>query len=182
MNKILIVDMCYKENSLHHNEFVIPIENILKNENKQYDIIHFKQLNPNLVNSYSKIILCGVALKDFEYLNHIDKFNWIKTYQGYLLGICAGAQIIGKIFNSQIKDGCEIGLIDVKKVEEDTILKNVSLNEIYALHNCYVHVPDSFKLLLETTYPQLFTNGKIYASLFHPEIRNKNLIKNFILF
>jgi GMP synthase (glutamine-hydrolysing) len=182
MNKILIVDMCYEANSLHYNEFVIPVENIIKENNNKYGIIHFKQLNNNLVNNYSKIILCGVALKDFEYLNHIELFNWIKNYNGYLLGICAGAQIIGKIFESKIKEGCEIGLINVKKVEEDKILENVSLNEIYALHNSYVEVPIGFKLILETTYPQLFTNGNIYASLFHPEIRNKNLIKNFILF
>ena len=124
--------------------------------------------------------MCGVALKDFDYLNYLDKFNWIKSYSGHLLGICAGAQIIGKVFGEQLKKGQEIGLIKIKKIKQDKILDNVILNEVYALHNFYVDTPKNFELLLETKYPQLFTTGKIYASLFHPEIRNKNIISNFI--
>lgn len=182
MNNILIVDMCFEKESLHSDEFVIPVEQILKQENKEYDIIHFKQLNQDLVNKYEKIILCGVALKDYGYLNYLDKFDWIKNYTGYLLGICAGAQIIGKVFGSELRDGTEIGLIKIEKIKDDKILEEVSLLEIYALHNSYIEVPNNFELLLQTRYPQLFTTGKIYASLFHPEIRNKKLIQNFINF
>lgn len=179
MIEILIVDMCYEKKSLHYDEFVNPVVEIVKTN---FDIIHFLELNDQVVLKYKKIILCGVALKDFEYLNHLDKFSWIKNYEGYVLGICAGAQIIGKIFGAEIDEEIEIGLIAIEKLQEDKILNGVSLVEVYALHNSYSKLPESFNLLLQTTVPQLFTNGKIYASLFHPEIRNKNLISNFIKF
>lgn len=181
MDKLLIIDMCFEKDSLHFDEFVLPIIDILKNK-IDFDIIHFLDLNEKKLNNYSHIIMCGTALKDFEYLNHLNKFYWIKNYKGYLLGICAGAQVIGKLFNSKIEKGLEIGLINIEKVDEDKILKNVNLTEVYSLHNNYSTVPKNFKLLLQTKHPQLFTNGKIYACLFHPEIRNKKLIENFIEF
>ncbi|MDA3856103.1 MAG: hypothetical protein PF569_07640 [Candidatus Woesearchaeota archaeon] len=179
MNNILIVDMNKEKNSLHHDEFVLPVKEIVKTN---FDIIHFLELNEQVILKYEKVILCGVALKDFEYLNHTEIFNWMKNYKGYILGICAGAQIIGKIFGAELKEKQEIGLVKISKVKEDSILEKVSLNEVYALHKSYSELPQGFNLLLETKIPQLFSNGKIYASLFHPEIRNKKLIENFINF
>ena len=38
---ILLIDLCYKQNSLSMYEFVKPIENILKNEEENFFLRHF---------------------------------------------------------------------------------------------------------------------------------------------
>lgn len=178
--KVLIIDMSYERNSLWKVEFVSPIEDILKKIRVNYEIIHFLEIDLDVVKKYDKIILSGVALKDFEYVNHLEKFDWISEIKKPILGICAGAQIIGLIFGSELRKGEEIGLQKPKILKSDKILKEVNLNEIYCLHNSYVEVPIGFELLVKTKYPQIFKKGEIYGVLFHPEVRNKELIENFV--
>lgn len=189
MEKILIIDLCYEENSLHFNEFVKPVVDIVKNLTLNYEIIHYNKLNSlNLkyLNNFKKIILCGVALKDFGYLeeNNFKVFEKFTNFKGYILGICAGAQVIGKLFGCDLKEGQEIGLYNLEIISEDILLNNVNLDEIYCLHNNYIEISEDFTKIAKTkNYCQIFkkiTNSTIfYGVLFHPEVRNKNLIINF---
>ena len=57
---ILIIDLT--SNTLHKKEFISPISNIVK---ENYEIINYKDLKD--ASKYSKIIISGTALKDFEY-------------------------------------------------------------------------------------------------------------------
>jgi GMP synthase-like glutamine amidotransferase len=180
--KILIIDLCHKKESLHSNEFVKPIENIVK-KIKKYDIVHYLDIKTISLEKYNKIILCGNALKDFEYLSHIDKFNFIKKFKGDILGICAGAHIIGSIYNAKINQGEEIGLIKIKIIKKNIILNNVNFNQTYSLHSKYIENLNEFEILaVSEKYNQIFKhkNKNIYAILFHPEVRNKELIHNFL--
>ncbi|MFW6285814.1 MAG: glutamine amidotransferase-related protein [Nanoarchaeota archaeon] len=180
--KVLIINLCYKKESLSSNEFVKPIENIVK-KTKKYDIIHYLDIKKKKLKQYNKIILCGNALKDFEYLNHLEIFNFIKTFKGDVLGICAGAHIIGLVYNSKIKEGKEIGLINIKIIKEDIILNNINFDQTYALHSKYIEKINKFEILAQSqNYNQIFKhkNKNIYAILFHPEVRNKELIINFL--
>lgn len=189
MKKILIIDLCYEENSLHYNEFVKPVVDIVKTLTLNYEIIHYKKLdfsNLSYLNNFNKIILCGVALKDFGYLEegNFKVFEKLKHFNGCVLGVCAGAQIIGKLFNCEIKEGQEIGLYNLEIISEDILLNGVNLDEIYCLHNNYLEISKDFTKIAKTkNYIQIFkkiTNSTIfYGVLFHPEVRNKNLILNF---
>lgn len=176
--KILLINTCFEKESLHNLEFVRPIENILKKQNKKYEIQHYKELKN--IEQYNKIIICGNALKDNEFIK--EDFPWIKTYKKSILGICAGAQIIAKKFNSNITKKQEIGLFKPEIIKEDKIIKNLKLNEIYCLHNNSFELPKEFDLILKTSQSQLIKHKKkeIYATLFHPEVREEKLIENFI--
>ena len=180
---ILLISTC--ENKFHEKEFIRPISDIIKNYNNDNDqykfkIINYKNIkNENIKNS-DKIIICGTALIDNEYQNHIEKFKWIKEYKKPLIGICSGSQIICQIFNEKIKSKTEIRFInDIKITKKDPILNNECLKEVYALHNFYCEMPKEFEIIAKNNLPQIIKNKNIYAILFHPEVRNKIIIENF---
>lgn len=181
MNKILILDLNEKKNSIFKMEFIEPICNILKENNFIYEVKHFKEeYNPN---HYTKIILSGVPLKDFSYESYISNFEWIETFNKPVLGICSGGQVIVKIFNGDILKKKEIGIIKLNKIQNDNILINLEDNfEAYSLHKKTFLTPNGFDVLLENDSPQLIKakNKNIYACSFHPEIKNKIIIENFL--
>jgi len=186
--KVLVIDLCREENSLHYKEFVQPVVDILNQANIKNEIIYFKKLdviNFEDYNNFNKIILCGVALKDFDYLDNLDKFEILKKVPCEILGICAGSQIIGKLFGYELKKGQEIGLIDLDVLKNDKIFEDVNLNEVYCLHNSYIDFNESnfvdVEILAKSkNFVQAFKIRNFYGVLFHPEVRNKELIINFV--
>ncbi len=182
IQNVLILNLCSKKDTLHHLEFVRPIEVIVKKKNSNYEIKHY--LDSIDFSRYTHVILSGVPLRDFEYEKHLDKFSWIKEFEGKILGICAGAQVIGRVFDEKIIDFQEIGLQNIELVREDTILEGLkSPLEIYGLHNKGFDSNLSFfEVLAKSSKPELLKHKKreIYACIFHPEVRNHTLIENFI--
>ncbi len=184
--KILIISTCNLK--IHELEFVRPIHDIIKYHNKknkitcEIKIINFKDIgNFNDISLYKKVIITGTALKDNEFLNHIKKFEFIKKSNSSILGICAGFQIICLLFKSKIIKCQEIGFIDeVIKINNDPILKDVNLNSAFGLHQNSASIPKEFKIIAKNkNSAQIIKNDKIYAVLFHPEVRQKKMIENF---
>ena len=122
----LIIKLCKKENKLHYDEFVRPIINILKHNNKEYDVIHFSKIKENQIENYNNIILSGTPLKDNEYLKEDNNkyFTWIKSTNKPILGICAGAQILLKIYGGKQEENIEIGLNKLQILKEDEIIRS----------------------------------------------------------
>lgn len=176
--EILIINIC--KHKLHFDEFIRPIYDICKQITTNIKIINYLELKEESIDKYNKIIISGTALKDFDYLENLDKFSWIKTTKKSILGICAGAQIIAKIFSSEIVKEEEIGMQKLEIVKIDKILKNIKIDQIYSLHNCYFNIPKDFILIAKTKHPQIIKKENIYGCLFHPEARNKELILNFL--
>ncbi|MAF51211.1 MAG: hypothetical protein CMH64_03915 [Nanoarchaeota archaeon] len=141
---ILVISVC--ENKLHEEEFVKPVTDLLEN----YKVVHYSELKEV---KEDKIIICGTALKDNSYLDHLDKFSWLKNFKGKVLGICAGMQIIGKVLGKELEEDKKIGFIDNK----------------YYLH--------SFKV---KGFGDILEKNNFKGVLFHPEIRNKEIIKEFV--
>ncbi len=176
--KILVISTCqYK---LHEDEFVKPITDIIKRSKHDYEIVNYKDVNPKLIVNYSKIIISGTALKDFDYISHIEKFSWLKNTKKQVLGICAGCQIMGLAFGEKLKSGTEIGLKKIEILQEDKILANANLSETYMLHKSYIETPKGFELIAQTQYPQIIKKKTHYGFLFHIEVRNKEIIENFL--
>ena len=190
---ILIINICKEK--LHYLEFVKPIEDILKKEKIEYQTIYYKKItDKELLNKkLSRIIICGTSLKDNEYLENLNYFKWIKfpklkgpagssLWDKPILGICGGMQILSLIFGGVLVENKEIGQIKIK-FEKEFLNFKPSFNEVYLLHN-YAVINNEFEVFAnyrEFEIPQAIKHKTkpIYGVLFHPEVRNKELISYF---
>ncbi len=162
-------------NELHDLEFVKPIENILK---KDFKTVHYSKLSKKDLEMAEKIIITGTSLQDNKFLKNIKQFEWIKNFKNPILGICAGHQIISLIHGAKIKTKTEIGFYKETFKKEFLGLKGEQ--QVYHLHNNYTTLPKKFEKFTNSKIPQAIKYNEIYGILFHPEVRNKELIENFI--
>jgi GMP synthase-like glutamine amidotransferase len=179
---ILIISTCKEK--LHYFEFVKPIEEIVKLSGKKFFTKHYFEVNLQDLGKAEKIIICGTALKDFDYSLELRDFLWLRDFDKPVLGICAGMQIIVKTFDGNLIDKKEIGLIKVKFDKDFLGIKKGEI-ESYALHKSNVK---SLSTDLEAYGKSKngiqaikVKNKKIYGVMFHPEARNQDLVKEFCL-
>ena len=177
MSKILIINICKER--LHYYEFVKPIEDILENTGIEFYTKHYTKFNDKDLKA-DKIIICGTSLIDNDFIDKIELFNWIKFYKKPVLGICGGMQVISLIFNGELRKETEIGLFEENFVKDFLGMKGKK--EVYHLHNNYATLPFGFEQFTSSKIPQAIKHSEfpIYGVLFHPEVRNKILIENFV--
>ncbi len=170
---ILIINICKEK--LHELEFVKPIEDILTNNQIKLFTKKYSQITPNDLEKASKIIICGTSLKDNEFLNNLAKFQWIKNFNKPILGICGGMHILHAIYNGKKEKNKEIGLIRINF--KKNFLSLIGNKEVYNLHQYYYDSKE-----FETFENQQISKHKtkpFYGTIFHPEVRNKEIILNF---
>ncbi len=178
---LLIVDLNYKKASLGFYEFVLPIVTTVRNI-EEIVVKHFCELSRKDASSCTGIILSGTALKDRDTLNHIEDFSWIRDCEKPILGICAGMQTISLVFNSSLSECVEIGMTQVTTIKENPLFS--SSFRVYELHSCTIKPSKDFDALAqsETCIQAIKHKQKdIYGVLFHPEVRNKEIIERFAL-
>ena len=174
---ILIVNMNYKR--LGYYEFVLLLCSIVESR-EPCEVKYYSRVKDT--HKYRKIILSGTPLMDNEYLTRIDKFFWIRECDTPILGICAGMQIVGLVFDSDLIPCKEIGMAEIVTVRENPLFS--SRFEAYALHNYGILPGKDFEILARSDKCVQGIKHKekeIYGVLFHPEVRNKEVIKKFIL-
>jgi len=173
---ILIINIC--KDRLHELEFVKPIEDILKKNNIPSITKHYKEIKEYDSISAKKIIICGTSLKDTKYLENAEDFGWLKNFNKPILGICGGMQLLALIHNGKLHKNCKIGS---NKIEFNKPFLNIKEERnVYSLHNLTA-ISDEFITFDNSTTPQAIKHKhkEIYGTLFHPEVRNKDLILNF---
>ena len=181
LNKmILIINVCKEK--LHYYEFVKPIEDMLKNNDIKFFTKNYKDVTKKNLKKADGVIMCGTSLKDNEFLKDINKFDWIKTFDKSILGICAGMQIIGLAFGGKIKKSTEIGFYFENF--KNKLFGLSGEQEVYHLHNNFVdfgRMKDFEVICQRNSIPQAVKhkNKEIYGVLFHPEVRQKSLILSF---
>jgi len=178
---ILLVNVCKER--LHYYEFVKPIENILSKNCVSFFVKSYNEIKNENLKKASHIIICGTSLKDFGYEKDLRKFEWIKGFEKPILGICAGMQIIGSVFSRKSKKKTEIGFYseDFKK----EFLGLTGKQEVWHLHNNYVDFGklNDFEVFCKeggVFQAVKHKEKEIYGVLFHPEVRNKEMIKGFV--
>jgi len=176
---ILIINICKEK--LHYFEFVKPIEDILKNNKIKFQIKYYEEISDKDITNAEKIIICGTSLKDNEFLKNIRKFKWIKDCNNSILGICGGMQVIGLIFGGKLKGKSEIGFYDEIFTKEFLGINKGQKQQVYHLHNNYTTLPHDFIKYTSSKIPQAIKHKtkNIFGVLFHPEVRNKEMIKIF---
>jgi GMP synthase-like glutamine amidotransferase len=177
---ILVIDMSWKKNSLLSNEFVSPIYSVL-NQLEECEVKHFLDVKNSELEGYSKVVLSGTALKDNATLKQVDKFQWIKTCDKPILGICAGMQTIALVFGVPLTTCLQIGMTEISTLKENQLFRGKF--KAYTLHNYSVKVSTDFETLAQSlTCIQAIKHKQknIYGVLFHPEVRNQEILERFI--
>jgi GMP synthase (glutamine-hydrolysing) len=177
---ILIVNVC--SDKLSYLEFVRPVEEIVKKTSAEFFTRHFLSLNYRDIGRAQKVIICGTALKDFKYLDSTSKFLWIKESYKPILGICAGMQILTKLFNGRIIERTRIGRYKVKIAQESSL---TSKDEFYSyfLNSKAVEPNEDFENLGKSGNLKCIVKHKhkeFYGCLFHPEVLNPEIITDFL--
>lgn len=170
---ILVVSTCSQK--LSENEFVKPIEKLLLNNNFNFETKHYSKISD--ASKYDRIIICGNALEDLEYLKDVDKFSWIKNYSGKILGICAGMQIIVSTFGMSLREKTIIGSQEVESLEINPLI-NGKFNA-YFLNSRQPILDKQFIPLTKDGSMIKHTTKEIYGCIFHPEVMNPEIIINF---
>lgn len=173
---ILVISTCLDK--LSENEFVKPI---LKSVGQDTKFKHYSDIKISDLKDANKVIICGTALKDNDYLNNLDKFNWVKSFKKPILGICSGMQIIGLIFGAKLTKDSQIGMSHINITQKNKLLDNGF--EAYELHNNSLNNLYNFEVLAEANGKVSVIkkiNKEIYGIIFHPEVRNSSIIKKFI--
>ena len=171
---ILIISTCAEK--LNENEFVKPIVNIV---GENFEVKHYSKVES--VEKYEKIIICGTALKDNKFLEDLDKFVWLLETENPVLGICSGMQIIALSFGAELTEAKKIGMAKVKVLEENVLFSEEL--EVYELHGNGLTNLDHFNILADTNdsvQAIRHKEKKFYGIIFHPEVRNHQVVINFL--
>lgn len=169
---ILIISTCKEK--LSELEFIEPLKRIIET----CELINYADITEKEICNADKIIISGTALKDFDYLG--GDFGWLKKFEKPVLGICAGMQIIGKVFGSELKDDVNIGVKKINIVKQNKLISEDST--AYFLHTKKV-VGEDFDVLAKSDELPVLIKHKskeIYGCIFHPEVLNLEIIKNFV--
>ncbi len=177
---ILIVDMNWKKNSLGYYEFVLPITAVTEKIGA-CKIKHYIEVTNQDLNNCSSVILSGTALKDIATLNNLEKFQWLKETEKPVLGICAGMETIGVVFGTRLIKCLEIGMTTIISLKNNPLFS--ADFKAYSLHSYCIEASQEFEVWAKSDKCIQVIKHKtkpIYGTLFHPEVRNQELIKRFI--
>lgn len=179
---ILLVDLCFEQESLSRPEFVDPIADTLRRAGFSCKVHHFTELKEDEPENYDGVILCGTALRDNAYVGQLEPFSWIKSCKKPILGICAGMQVIGAVFGGRIVPQPVIGMEKIEIVMKSPLLGVPREIEGYHLHDFGVSVPTGFRVLAESReHVCAFQHDRwpVYGVMFHPEVRNRWILERF---
>ncbi len=174
---ILVVDLCYNEDSLSSYEFVDPVKKILRKAQVGFDVVHYSRLEDPF--DYDKIILCGTALKDRRCLEDLDWISWIGEWKDPMLGISTGAAAICSALGGRIVPRVHIGMEEIKITVDTPLLGERRKFAGFHLHSFGVDLPEGLKEIAEGCEAFISRDHQIYGILFSPEVRNDWIIERF---
>ena len=175
---ILIISTCSEK--LSEREFVTPISRIIGEH--AYKILHYAECTEENTSEFGKILICGTSLQDNSYQKDIDKFKMILTnFDKPILGICSGMQIVASLFEDKLVENIEIGMIEVRTLESNRLCEGKF--QAYSIHNFSVDNLEFFTILArsDTSIQAIkHKSREIFGVSFHPEVRNEEIVENFL--
>lgn len=171
-------------------EFVRPITKIVSDRTRrlglafQCQVHHASDVPYEGFKTSDRIIICGTAFQDDEYLKSYDTFTWLKACVTPVLGICSGMQIVAKAGGALVKSGKpEIGMVEITTVMANPLCEGNF--QAYALHRNLVKGLEEFHVWAGSplcTHVIAHRQRPQYGVLFHPEVRQEGIIERFLAF
>lgn len=180
---ILVIDLCWKEDSLSRPEFVDPIVNIVRSSGEQFRIVHHLSEDLKIQEDCKGIILCGTALKDNGFRENKRLFNNIRNTKLPVLGICAGMQAVALAYGAKLTESCETGMDEIRIIKDDEVFGEQRTIQAYELHGMRMVPGENFNVLAESGKgPEAVRHidAPVWGVLFHPEVRNEWIVSNFV--
>ena len=180
---ILVLDLSYRPGSLSFDEFVAPVERIARAGGYPTRVRYYADLIQEDIASSWGVILCGTALKDFGYLDEPERFAWLPSLSCPVLGICAGMQVLARMFGGGVHPATGIGMTGQQAVTPDPLLDGKDRFPAYELHCLAADPPSSFTVLATSVSGAQVIRHRVrpvYGVMFHPEVRNEWLIRRFL--
>jgi GMP synthase-like glutamine amidotransferase len=180
---ILLVDLCYRENSLGYEEFVLPIRRIVEKSGFSSRAIHYTRVDPRETESAPGIILCGTPVADNRFMADIREFGWVAGCRVPLLGICAGMEVVTLVHGGVIDSCPEIGMTGIRVTGKDPLLEGRDEFQAYELHGLGCRVTADFRILAESdrcVQVIRHTRRPHAGVMFHPEVRNEWVVERFL--
>jgi predicted ATP pyrophosphatase (TIGR00289 family) len=180
---VLIISTVTKELPILNYEFIRPIVDLIKSLGKTYCLKHISEMNENLSEQFKdkKIIISGTALKDNNFVRYKEKINLLRNAE--VIGICAGAELIGLEAGGELKEFLEIGQKEIEEVETNPLFSKTKQEEFFLHQFGFDKNDKALTTILSTkncsagfTIPE----RKWIGIQFHPELREKNLLIEFL--
>ena len=169
------------------NDFTNPIKEIIEKGNNTVYITEYQDDFTKKVEEYDGVIISGSPQGDDIVEHHQTWFEWVKTYNKPVLGICAGHHIIGFMYGATYLRSLEpeSGIVPIRIVKQDAIFGNIpEIFDAMQMHNDSITLPDGFIHLAksEVCFNQVMkhANRPVYTFQFHPEFINHQIIHNFV--
>ncbi len=172
----LIIDL--SDRDLSRSEFVEPIVRIVGEGAR---VKRYTDIEAEEVEAARAVVICGTALADDGYLDHLDRFGWLRGTRTPVLGICAGMQVIALHHGARLVDGKEIGMVPISPVADNPLVEGPV--EVYGLHKFDLADLDQFHVLArsEGCVQAILHRGRpLYGVIFHPEVRRGNVVSRFL--
>ena len=181
---IVILDVTNPALSILSDEYVRPLEGIMKRTETEYYSVHLSRFD-SIPDEMSGILISGTALADSWYTS-VKSVSLLQKWEGPVLGICAGMQILLNHSGGITHPSLEIGMTEIMvrpECEQDPLICGYASFSGYALHQKTVTIPEGWMVLAESDQaPQIVKHitSPRYGVLFHPEVRNEWLIERFV--
>jgi len=169
------------------DEFCKPIEKILREAQGSCATIEYEETQTTDIASYQGIILSGSPRGDDIADHHQPYFQWVKTCNRPVFGMCAGHHIVGRLYGAQLLRSVEkeVGDFFVVIDHRDAVFNGMP-DRFMARQNHHdsITLPEEFILLAHSDVCKVeavkHRTRPIYTTQFHPEIHNPEMILNFV--
>ena len=172
----IIVDLC--EHDMSWSEFVRPIA-VIAGEGAT--VMRYTDVSLDDVEAEDAVVICGTALGDDGYLEHLDAFEWLHRTSTKVLGICAGMQVIALLHGARLVPGKEIGMTPIEPQVDNPLVPGPE--QVYCLHRHDLEALGEFQVLARSdrcVQAIAHRESPLYGVLFHPEVRRQNVVSRFL--
>lgn len=175
---VLLVSTCGE--LLSEAEFVAPLERIVRETGAMVETGRLGVLD-GVPQGASHILLAGTALQDDQYLKEIDAVERLLGAGLPLLAVCSGMQLLAAACGGEIIAQREIGMVAVETLVENPLC--AGRFEAFALHRHAVEPGPWLEVLARSEgCAQMVRHRELpaWGVLFHPEVRNEQLVRSFL--